>query len=89
MSIRFVKPLFDVTKTWDVVLKISAHMQTESSHQRMCSRHRLIKDDAFIVLFVLRKSRLSESTVKTESVVPDEPLRTAQANLGRHCFPSH
>ena len=29
------------------------------------------------------------STIKPESVVPDKPLRTAQANLGRHFTHMH
>jgi len=41
----------------------------------------------FIVAF---KGRLlDENRVKAESVVPDKPVRTAQANLGQHFTHMH
>jgi len=52
------------------------HVRTVSS--QISSLHRLIRDD------ILRfwKSILSKNPVKAESVVPDYPIQTAQANLG-------
>jgi hypothetical protein len=35
------------------------------------------------------KSLLSKDTIKAESVVPHKPVRTTQANLGRHCTHMH
>ena len=46
-------------------------------------------DSAFIDIFVKRTSLLSEYPDQTESVVPDWPVRTAEANLGRQFTRMH
>ena len=57
-----------------------------SSQISLCRPNRLIRDDTFRLNWIFAKERLplNENIIQSESIVPDKPVRTAQANMGRH-----
>jgi hypothetical protein len=50
----------------------------------VCKVSSQIRDDTFCLNLIFAKERLflMKSIIKAESVIPDEPVQTAQANLG-------
>ena len=52
------------------------HVLKVTSQVSLCSSHRLIREDTVFIDFLKTKN-----SMKSESVVPDLPVRTAQANV--------